>query len=102
MDRVQAEKRAIAEYLSGPIINERTADIIANILIDNKIFKANKIAQLEIYEEVITINQGNSKTKKASKRSKAMPIMVPDDTKAIARSCLAKLFPSKPRGDYPL
>ena len=75
---------------------------MADILIDNKIFKANKIAQLEIYEEVITINQGNSKTKKASKRSKAMHIMVPDDTKAIARSCLAKLFPSKPRGDYPL
>ena len=88
--------------MAGPIINERTAEIIADILIENKIFKANKITQIEIYEETITINQGNSKTKKATKRSKAMHIMVPDDAKAITRSCLSKLFPSKPRGDYPL
>ena len=69
--------------MAGPIINERTAEIIADILIENKIFKANKITQVEIYEETITINQGNSKTKKATKRSKAMHIMVPDDAKAI-------------------
>ena len=102
VDRVQTEKRTIAGYLAGPIINERTAEIIADILIENRIFTANKITQLEIYEETITINQGNNKTRKATKRSKAMHIMVPDDAKAITRSCLAKLFPSKPRGDYPL
>ena len=100
VDRIHTGKRAIAGYLAGPIINERPAEIIADILIGNKIFKANKITQIEIYEETITINQVNSKTKKATKRSKVMHIMVPDDSKAITRSCLSKLLRSKPRGDY--
>ena len=37
-----------------------------------------------------------------AKRSKAMHIMVRDEDKALARSCFSTLFPSKPRGDYPL
>ena len=38
VDRVQAETRAVAGYLAGPIIKERTAEIIADILISKIIF----------------------------------------------------------------
>ena len=102
VNRIQSEKRAIAGYLAGPIINDRTAEIISDLLKENITFKNNKISQIEIYEETITINHGNNKAKKVAKRSKAMHIMVRDEDKALARSCFATLFPSRPRGDYPL
>ena len=102
VDRIQSEKRAIAGYLAGPIINDRTAEIISDLLIENITFKNNKISQVEIYEETVTINHGNTKSKKMAKRSKAMHIMVRDEGKALARSCFSTLFPRKSRRDYPL
>ena len=54
---LQTGDRAIAGNLAGPLLNERTSEIIADILIENKIFKAKKITQIEIYEEVITIKK---------------------------------------------
>ena len=102
VDRIQSEKRAIAGYLAGPIISDRTAELISDLLTENITFKNNKITQIEIYEDTITINHGNNKTKKVVKRSKAMHILVRDEDKALARSCFSTLFPSRPRGDYPL
>ena len=100
VDRIQAEQRAIAGYLAGPIIRERSAELISDLLIKSPIFKANKIEQLEIFEDIITIRQGTSK--RTVKRTRAMHIRVSDDDKAIARTCLASAYPSKVRGDYPL
>ena len=99
-DRIQVEKRAVAGYLAGPLIRERSADIIADILIKKPVFIANKITQMEIYVETINIQQGTSR--KIVKRTKAMHIKVPNDMKALARSCLASAYPSKVRGDYPM
>ena len=86
VDRVQGERRAVAGYLAGPIINETSAEMIADILVNSKIFKANKVEELEIFEDAIMIKKGSSK--KFVKRTRAMHIMVKDEQKAIARSCL--------------
>ena len=100
VDRIQGEVRAVAGYLAGPIIRERSAELIADILQSSPVFKANKISQLEIYEDVITIRQGSNK--RQIKRTRAMHVRVRDEEKAVARTCLASSFPSKARGDYPM
>ena len=46
VDRIQSEKRAITGYLAGPIINDRTAEIISDLLKENITFKNNKISQI--------------------------------------------------------
>lgn len=100
VDRIQSEKRTVAGYLAGPVIRERSAELIADILIKSPVFVANNVSQLDIFEEVIIIRQGPSK--KFVKRTRAMHIWVSDEDKALARTCLASAYPSKVRGDYPL
>ena len=100
VDRIQSERRCVAGYLAGPLITESTADELADSLLNSKIYSINGIKQLEITEKEINIFQGNSKKK--VKRTKAMHVFVPDSVKAKSRACLAKTFPSKVKGDYPL
>ena len=100
VDRVQGEKRAVAGYLAGPIIKETSAEMIADILANSPIFKANKVEEIEIFEDAIMIKKGASK--KFVRRTRAMHIMVKDEQKALARSCLQVAYPSKVRGDYPM
>lgn len=100
VDRIQSEKRFVAGYLAGPLITESTADELADSLLSLIIYPINGITQLEIVEKEINIFQGNSK--KRVKRTKAMHVIVDNAVKAKARACLAKTFPSKVKGDYPL
>ena len=104
VDRVQAEKTAIAGYLAGPVVTEATAFNLASIILEKKLCIMNGVAQLDIREELINIRQEKSKyrSKKSSRKPKAMHVIVPYKDKAQARACLSKLFPSKVRGDYPL
>ena len=97
VDRIQAEQRAVAGYLAGPILRERSAELIADLLLKSPIFTVNKIQQLEIFEDVITIRQGTSK--RTVKKTRAMHIRVRDDDKAMVRTCLSSAYPSKVRGD---
>ena len=76
------------------------ADELADSLLRSRIYSINGIKQLEIVEKEINIFQGNSKKK--VKRTKAMHVFVADPIKAQTRACLAKTFPSKVKGDYPL
>ena len=80
VDRIQGELRAVAGYLAGPIIRERSAELIADILQSSPVFKANKISQLEIYEDLITIRQGPYK--RQIKRTRAMHVQVRDEENA--------------------
>ena len=100
VDRIQSEKRCIAGYLAGPLLLESTADELADLLLKSRVYFVNGIKQLEIVEKEINIFQGNSKEK--VKRTKAMHDFVVDSVKAQARAYLAKTFPSKVKGDYPL
>ena len=100
VDRIQSEKRCVTGYLAGPLITESTADELAEALLSLRIYSINGITQLEIVEKEINIFQGNSK--KRVKRTKAMHVITANAVKAKARACLAKTFPSKVKGDYPL
>ena len=101
-DRIQSSRKAVAGYLAGPILLEQTCDNLAELILKLPIFIANKISELEIAEEVISIYSTVKKFSRLTKKTRAMHVCVPHANKAIARACLASVFPSKTRKEYPL
>ena len=100
VDRIQGEQRAVAGYLAGPIIREKSTELIADMLIKLPIFIANNVKQLEIFEDSIRTNRGSPK--KFTKRTKAMHIFANDNQKDLVRKCLASIYPSSIGEDYPM
>ena len=68
MDRVQIEEVAIAGYLVGLLISEVTAYNLAEQISSSGIFKANKLSQVDIFEDFIAIHQSNNRQNQQKKR----------------------------------
>lgn len=99
-DRIQSQKRVLAGYLAGPLLEPHTVNDLLDILKEKDIFKANGVAEMDI--DIQLIRTHSRRMNKSEARVRALHVTVAKDVKATARSCLQKTFPSQPRPDYPL